>query len=282
MSYEIIYNAFSVRQGEAVIPYVIHGSNNCTTYDNITGRERRERNLSPMAWLYSNDLRQEVELQGRDIKTLLDANISKEWEGGNIQGLSLNSMIKRVSNIILDNEILGIKTQINMFYFEGTLAQKDRIEELAKQYNKLIDRILLKHDRAELKNKFIDELKDDVALQSAFKEYVADGYFWHDELNNEYLLNQELAKFKNKRVAKEYDMNMVKDAMLKHGHIPTIAEGHGFIVDDYGSLLEGTLKALNEPTQKIYGVSMGFYPKGRRNRFKILNNNRFVSIKQIG
>lgn len=39
MSYEIIYNAFSVKQGEAVIPYVISGSNNVYTMDYATGRE---------------------------------------------------------------------------------------------------------------------------------------------------------------------------------------------------------------------------------------------------
>lgn len=50
MSYEIIYNAFSVRQGEAVIPYVISGSNNVYTMDYATGREVRARDLTDIGF----------------------------------------------------------------------------------------------------------------------------------------------------------------------------------------------------------------------------------------
>ena len=43
-------------------------------------------------------------LGGRDIKMLLSADLSEEWKNGNIQGISLNGIIKRVSNTVLDND----------------------------------------------------------------------------------------------------------------------------------------------------------------------------------
>ena len=276
MSYEIIYEAFSVKQGDAVIPYTIAGSNNCSEFK--CGRERKERRLGLLTWLYSNDLGEEVELQGRDVKTLLASNLAKEWDGGNITGMSLNAIIKRVSNIVLDNEILNIKTQINSaYYFEGTRAEKDKIDALINQYNALIDRILLKNEREEIKNKFIAELND-AELQSRFKDYVKD-YFWHDELYSESILYQELAKLKHKRIAKEYNAEAIKDAMLKHGHIPTEADaGQRGFLSGYG---EGSIKLLSEPTQKEFGVKIGFFMKGNKRRFVLIDNERFVSVKEI-
>ena len=269
MSYEIIYNAFSVRQGEAVIPYVISGSNNVYTTDYATGREVRARDLNLAWWLADNEYRSNVEAIKPYALSINRAELYKAWEDGGIQGLSLNSVIKRIERIKIDNSDGLIKTQINsLYYFNKTLQEEELLNALMKEFNNGINRILLKAEREQFYNAFLNRIEDS-GLKARLKEYTQDGrYFWHDAITSEYTLKQMLNNYKAKKKAKEYDLEKISELMLLEGHEPTLADvkKHGFLKTDY-SLIEGRIKLLEGSTKELYG-EIGFFPKGLKRRFK--------------
>ena len=269
MSYEIIYNAFSVRQGEAVIPYVISGSNNVYTMDYATGREHRARDLNLAWWLADNEYRSNVEAIKPYALSINRAELYKAWEDGGIQGLSLNSVIKRIERIKIDNSDGLIKTQINsLYYFNKTLQEEELLNALMKEFNNGINRILLKAEREQFYNAFLNRIEDS-GLKARLKEYTQDGrYFWHDTITSEYTLKQMLNNYKAKKQAKEYDLEKISELMLLEGHEPTLADvkKHGFLKTDY-SLIEGRIKLLEGSTKELYG-EIGFFPKGLKRRFK--------------
>ena len=269
MSYEIIYNAFSVRQGEAVIPYVISGSNNVYTMDYATGREVRARDLNLAWWLADNEYRSNVEAIKPYALSINRAELYKAWEDGGIQGLSLNSVIKRIERIKIDNSDGLIKTQINsLYYFNKTLQEEELLNALMKEFNNGINRILLKAEREQFYNAFLNRIEDS-GLKARLKEYTQDGrYFWHDTITSEYTLKQMLNNYKAKKKDKEYDLAKISELMLLKGHEQTLADAnkHGFLKTDY-SLIEGRIKLLEGSTKELYG-EIGFFPKGLKRRFK--------------
>ena len=269
MSYEIIYNAFSVRQGEAVIPYVISGSNNCTTIDYATGRERRVRDLNLAWWLAEDEDKYNVELLKPYALSINKAKLNNEWQGGSIQGLSLNAVIKRIERIEIDNSDGLIKTQINsLYYFDKTAQEDDLLNTLISEFNKGINRILLKAEREQYYNAFLNRIED-AGLKARLKEYTQNGrFFWHDKIDSEYMLMQVLNSYKKEKKPKAYDLNKIAELMLLNGHEPTEADAnkHGFLKTDY-SLIEGRIKLLEGSTKTLYG-DIGFFPKGMKRRFK--------------
>ena len=269
MSYEIIYNAFSVKQGEAVIPYVISGSNNVYTMDYATGREVRARDLTLAWWMADNEYRYNVEAIKPYALSINRAELNKEWMGGSIQGLSLNAVIKRIERIEIDNSEGLIKTQIDsLYYFDKTAQEDDLLNTLISEFNKGINRILLKAEREQFYNAFLNRIEDS-GLKARLKEYTQDGrYFWHDTITSEYTLKQMLNNYKAKKQAKEYDLEKISELMLLEGHEPTLADvkKHGFLKTDY-SLIEGRIKLLEGSTKELYG-EIGFFPKGLKRRFK--------------
>ena len=281
MSYEIIYNAFSVRQDGAVIPYLINGSNNCTTIDSITGRESRERHLCLAWWLAEDEDKYNVELLKSFALSINKAELNKEWMGGNIQGLSLNSVIKRIERIEIDNSDRLIKTQINsLYYFDKTTIQEEELlDALMKEFNNGINRILLKAEREQYYNAFLNRIED-AGLKARLKEYTQEGrYFWHDTITSEYTLKQMLNKYKAKKQAKEYDLAKISELMLLKGHEPILADAnkHGFLKTDY-SLIEGRIKLLEGSTKTLYG-DIGFFPKGLKRRFKPISKGyKFLEV----
>jgi hypothetical protein len=269
MSYEIIYNAFSVRQGEAVIPYVISGSNNCTTIDYATGREHRVRDLTLAWWLADNEYRYNVEAIKPYALSINRAELNNEWKSGGIQGLSLNAVIKRIERIEIDNSEGLIKTQINsLYYFDKTAQEEELLNALIYEFNNGINRILLKAEREQYYNAFLNRIQD-AGLKARLKEYTQEGRsFWHDTITSEYTLKQILNNYKVKKKAKEYDLAKISELMLLNGREPTLADAnkHGFLKTDY-SLIEGRIKLLEGSTKTLYG-DMGFFPKGLKRRFK--------------
>ena len=269
MSYEIIYNAFSVKQGDAVIPYMICGSNNVYTTD-YSGREHRARDLNLAWWLAEGDNKYNVEMLKPYALSIDRAKLSNEWEGGSIQGLSLNAVIKRIERIIIDNSDGLIRTQINhLYYFEKTAQEEDLLNTLISEFNNGIKRILLKAEREVYYQAFLNKIQDE-GLKARLKEYTKDGmYFWHDKMDSEYELMQVLNSYKKEKKHKEYDLNKIGELMLLNGHEPTLADAnkHGFLKTDYGDLSEGRIKPLEGSTKTLYG-EIGFFPKGFKRRFK--------------
>ena len=282
MSYEIIYNAFSVRQGQAVIPFLINGSNNCTTINSITGRESRERHLSLAWWIAEEEDRYNVELELLKpySSSLNRVKLNEAWSGGSIQGLSLNAVIKRIDRIIIDNSDGLIKTQVNnLYYFEKNAQEKDLLDTLISEFNNGIKRILLKAEREQYYQAFLNKIQDE-GLRLRLKEYTEEGrYFWHDKISSEYELMHVLNSYKKEKKPKEYDLNKIGELMLLNGHEPTEADAnkHGFLKDDY-NLIEGRIKLLEGSTKTLYG-SIGFFPKGMKRRFKpIKEGYKFLEV----
>lgn len=268
MSYEIIYNAFSVKQGDAIIPFLINGSNNCTTINYATGREQRERHLSLAWWLSEAEDRYNVESVKPYSLSINRAKLNDAWEGGSIQGLSLNAVIKRIESVIIDNSEGLIKTQINsLYYFDKTAQEAELLDTFTNEFNNGIKRILLKAEREQYYYAFLNRIQDE-GLKTRFLHYTQEGkYFWHDKIESEYTLTQVLNEFRTKKKTKEYDLNKIAELMLLNGHEPTEADAnkHGFLKTDY-SLTEGKVKLLSEGTKLLYG-SIGFFPKGKKTRF---------------
>jgi hypothetical protein len=280
MSYEIIYNAFSVKQGQAVIPFLINGSNNCTTIDSITGRERRERNLSLAWWLAEDEDKYNVELLKPYALSVNRVKLNDEWQGGNIQGLSLNAVIKRIERIVIDNNDSLIRTQINsLYYFKKNAQEEDLLDKLISEFNNGIKRILLKAEREQYYQAFLNKIQDE-GLRLRLKEYTQEGrYFWHDSIDSEYTLMQVLNSYKKEKKPKEYDLNKISELMLLNGHEPTEADAnkHGFLKTQY-NLIEGRIKLLEGSTKTLYG-SIGFFPKGMKRRFKpISKGHKFLEV----
>ena len=279
MSYEIIYNAFSVKQGEAVIPFLINGSNNCTTINAITGRESRERHLSLAWWLAEGEARYNVELLKPFALSINRAELDNECAGGSIQGLSLNAILRHIESIIIDNNGL-IKTQINhLYYFEKNTQEEDLLDKLISEFNNGIKRILLKAEREQYYRAFLNKIQDE-GLRARIKEYTQEGrYFWHDKISSEYELMQVLNSYKKERKPKEYDLKKIGELMLLNGHEPTVADAnkHGFLKDDY-DLIEGRIKLLEGSTKTLY-EDIGFFPKGLKTRFKpIRKDYKFLEV----
>ena len=280
MSYEIIYNAFSVKQGDAVIPYVINGSNNVYTTDYATGREHRERHLSLAWWLSEDKDRHNVEMIAPYALSINRAELNNEWQDGIIQGLSLNAVIKRIERIIIDNSDGLIRTQINhLYYFEKTAQEEDLLNTLISEFNNGIKRILLKAEREVYYQAFLNKIQDE-GLKARLKEYTKDGmYFWHDKMDSEYELMQVLNSYKKEKKHKDYDLNKIGELMLLNGHEPTEADAnkHGFLKTD-GDLSEGRIKLLEGSTKTLYG-EIGFFPKGFKRRFKpIRKDYKFLEV----
>ena len=280
MSYEIIYNAFSVKQGQAVIPFLINGSNNCTTIDSITGRERRERNLSLAWWLAEDEDKYNVELLKPYALSVNRVKLNDEWQGGNIQGLSLNAVIKRIERIVIDNNDSLIRTQINsLYYFKKNAQEEDLLDKLISEFNNGIKRILLKAEREQYYQAFLNKIQDE-GLRLRLKEYTQEGrYFWHDSIDSEYTLMQVLNSYKKEKKPKEYDLNKISELMLLNGHEPTEADAnkHGFLKTQY-NLIEGRIKLLEGSTKTLYG-NIGFFPKGLKRRFKpIRKDYKFLAV----
>ena len=280
MSYEIIYNAFSIKQGEATIPYLINGSNNCTTTDSITGRERRERHLSLAWWIAEDEDKYNVELLKPYALSVNRAKLNDEWQGGSIQGLSLNAVIKRIESVIIDNSEGLIRTQVNhLYYFKKNAQEEDLLNTLISEFNNGIKRILLKAEREQYYNVFLNKIQDE-GLKLRLKDYTQEGrYFWHDSIDSEYTLMQVLNSYKKEKKHKEYDLNKIGELMLLNGHEPTEADvnKHGFLKDDY-SLIEGRIKLLEGSTKTLYG-NIGFFPKGLKRRFKpIRKDYKFLAV----
>ena len=282
MSYEIIYNAFSVRQGQAVIPFLINGSNNCTTIDYATGRERRERNLSLAWWLAEDEDRYNVELLKPYSLSINRAKLEDEWKGGSIQGLSLTSVIRRIERIEIDNSDGLIRTQVSsIYYFEKNAQEDDLLNTLITEFNNGIKRILLKAEREQYYQAFLNKIQDE-GLRARVKDYTQEGRnFWYDGIEDKYTLMQMLNNYKKERKPKEYDLTKIGELMLLNGHEPTVADAnkHGFLETDTRlNLLEGRIKLLEGRTKMLYG-DIGFFPKGMKRRFKSISKGmKFLEV----
>ncbi|MEM0148276.1 MAG: hypothetical protein QXN16_00675 [Candidatus Micrarchaeaceae archaeon] len=209
MSYYKIYDAFSIKQGDKLIPCVIIGESNVIDEDPYT-HKRRIANWPQLAhWLYSRENRNEVEIKDKkDLeRLLLYPSLIEEYKGGDIQGISLNAIIKRMLNNIIDNDVLHVHTEIGDLHHSGlTEEQIKRLEETRRRYNNQINRILLKDERIALYNNFVKEFDDDPKIQKEIKDNY-DNYlegFFEDYIDKE-ALQEELRKLKIARLMKKYN-----------------------------------------------------------------------------
>ena len=111
MSYEIIYELFTIKKEDKFIPFIVIGSNNCTEFHR--GRERRERNLHKVGWLLFKN--QEEFNSVEEMKEKFDYEATKHYiQSGSLQGKfkTPDSMVFLVFHVVFMVKL------INMYFMQ--------------------------------------------------------------------------------------------------------------------------------------------------------------------
>jgi hypothetical protein len=280
MSYEIIYDAFTLKERGKYIPFVVHGSNNCYEMSD-RGRERRERNTS-VFWLYSKPHKGTVELSSMDDFDKMQEDLSLDYRSGNIQGLSQTAINKRIKERIIPNEGIAKSKIISFYYLKDRLtpAQRLELDKKVEEFENGIKGLLFKDEQEKAYRDFVATLSE--GLRVKVEDYVTDMHCFFVADVRKYHLRDELCKFKKQRVVKEWDWDAVRGLVWEKGRAPDVKDvgKQGFIVEGRacgpGSMMKGRLGVVRDG-------ELGFFRSKMKRRYYPLHRqtHKFLTVKEV-
>lgn len=250
MSYRIIYDAFQVKQGDNVIPFTIAGDSN--VYVPTSRGQRRERDVEMAWWIADKENRDKVQMKRPFIEYINKEDLQKEWREGNITGLSLKSVIKRIETDIIQNDdrFPLVTTMIsNMYYIPASPEEKVLLESISDEFNSKSNRILLKEEREEVYNKILARLPE--GLRAKIAAYTNNGKsgFFHEKGDIEDIkmaLKEKRMAQQQKPVKKVIKTDEIEDYIRTNGYIKTPSYG------DVGMYLKARMETENINVEEEY------------------------------
>jgi hypothetical protein len=161
MSYEIIYNTFTVKKNGVYIPMVVIGSNNCWEYG-FRGRARRERNLHKAKFFFNG---KEVFHQIDDMNKHFDfKSIQREMEWGSLQGKykTDKGILTSFKKYVVDNKnVPTYPLLVSLYYSKLTEKEKDKIWSVFTVLDG-IKGVLTKKEEEKIINKCLNKLNENI------------------------------------------------------------------------------------------------------------------------